>query len=102
VRDFPKLGLEGLLLEAEDKLVGFSLGCPLDEETLCVLFEITDLEFKGAAQFIFKEFAGQLSDFRYLNLMDDSGLENLRKTKLSWRPQAISPVYSATLFGRPK
>jgi hypothetical protein len=97
LRDSPKLGLEGLIVEAEDRLAGFSLGCPLDEETFCVLFEITDLEFKGAAQFIFREFAGQLSDFRYLNLMDDSGLENLRKAKLSWRPQAISPVYSATL-----
>jgi hypothetical protein len=59
------------------------------------LYEITDLSIKGLAQFIFRAFAEELKNYRYLNIMDDSGLANLKKVKLSYHPERLVPAYIA-------
>ena len=38
----------------------------------------------------------QLEDFKYINIMDDSGLEGLKKVKLSYRPAKLASAYIAT------
>jgi hypothetical protein len=57
------------------------------------MYEIADSSVKGLAQFIFREFCSGLKDYTYINIMDDSGLENIQKTKLSYRPVKIIPAY---------
>ena len=52
----------------------------------CVLLEVCDLKFKGISEYIFREFCRGLTDYKYINTMDDSGLENLRISKLSYHP----------------
>jgi hypothetical protein len=61
----------------------------INKDTFCILYEITDLSVKGLAQFIFKEFATELTGYKYINIMDDSGLENLKKVKLSYQPEKL-------------
>jgi uncharacterized protein len=61
--------------------------------TFCILYEITDLGIKGLAQFIFRRFSQELKGYKYINIMDDSGLENLRKTKLAYKPTRLIPAY---------
>lgn len=94
--NYKPLGLEGICVRIDKKIKAFSFGCRLNSQTFCVLYEITDLSIKGLAQFIFRQFCRKLKDYKYINIMDDSGLENLRKTKLSYKPKRLIPAYIAT------
>jgi len=87
------LDITGRLVQIDKEIKALSLGFKLNQDTFCILYEITDLSFKGLAQFIFREFSGDLKDFRYINIMDDSGLENLKKLKLSYHPVKLIPAY---------
>jgi hypothetical protein len=86
--DFRRLQAQGYVLSVKGNVIGATFGFPVSGKIFCVLFEITDLSVKGAAQYIFREFCRKVSGFEYINIMDDSGLENLRKVKLSYRPRA--------------
>jgi uncharacterized protein len=93
---YKQLNLKGIVVRVDKKIKGFSFGCKLNSNTFCILYEITDLMVKGLAQFIFRQFSQELKEYKYLNIMDDSGLENLRKTKLSYKPARLIPAYIAT------
>jgi len=56
----------------------------------CVLLEVCDLKFKGISEFIFREFSKEMTQYKHINCMDDSGLENLRISKLSYHPVFLS------------
>jgi hypothetical protein len=76
------------VLRIDDKIRGVTFGYPLNKDTFVVLFEVCDLKFKGISQYIFREFTRELN-YKYINIMDDSGLDNLKKVKLSYRPYQI-------------
>ncbi|MFH1413444.1 MAG: phosphatidylglycerol lysyltransferase domain-containing protein [Candidatus Omnitrophota bacterium] len=75
------------------KIKAFTLGAELNQDTFCILYEICDLSLKGLPQFIFAEFCRELKDYKYINIMDDLGLENLKPVKLSYRPIRLIPSY---------
>ena len=79
-----------------NSLTGFTFGFKLNQDTFCILYEIADLSIKGLAQFIFRQFCSELKDYRCINIMDDSGLENLKKVKLSYHPLKLIPAYIIT------
>lgn len=87
---YQNLDFVGWVVEIDSKIKAFSLGYPLNKDTFCIFYEVADLKIKGLAQFIFWYFCQQLSSYKYINIMDDSGLENLRRTKLSYHPQKVS------------
>ena len=89
------LNLEGRVVIVGSEVKAFTFGFALNSDTFCVLYEITDLTIKGLAQFIFREFCAELKSYRYINIMDDSGLENLKKVKLSYHPFKLIPAYIA-------
>lgn len=89
MRRYEDLGLWGRVLIVDNRISGYTFGYPLDIETFVVLFEITDLKIKGISQYIFRQFSEEASAFKYINLMDDSGLENLKKVKMSYHPVKI-------------
>lgn len=91
---YEKLDLSGYLVKVNDEIKACSFGYPLNEETFCILFEVYDLNFKGIAQFIFKEFAKKLCGYKYVNIMGASDLENLKKHKLSYRPAKDIGIYN--------
>ncbi len=93
--NYSGLGLEGALVRVNKEIKGFTLGFALSADTFCVLYEITDLSIKGLAQFIFRRFSQELAGYRFVNIMDDSGLENLKKVKLSYHPEKLVPAYIA-------
>lgn len=94
--DYKQLDLEGIVVRANKKIKGFSFGYKLNKQTFCILYEVTDLSLKGLAQFIFRQFCQELKNYKYINIMDDSGLENLRKVKLSYKPVRLIPAYIVT------
>ncbi|MBM3251841.1 MAG: DUF2156 domain-containing protein [Candidatus Omnitrophica bacterium] len=93
---YKNLGLVGKIIKIDDKIKAYSLGFKLNNNTFCVLFEITDLKIKGLSQFIFREFAKELNGLHWVNIMDDSGLDNLKKVKISYRPARLEPSYLIT------
>jgi len=94
LRYYKKLGLSGYVVKINGDLKACTFGYPLNKETFCVLFEICDLNFKGIAQYIFREFCKKLSGYRYINIMGASDLENLKTVKLSYRPNREIKVYN--------
>ena len=92
------LGLLGRVVRIDEEIRGYTFGYPLNADIFCVLFEITDLEIKGLAQFIYREFCKELGDtYRWVNAMDDSGLENLKRVKRSYYPSQLIPSYNIAI-----
>jgi hypothetical protein len=75
-------------------VVGYTFGYALNDETWCVLFETCDARYSGCAAYIFREFCAEMKAFRWINCLDDSGLENVRRVKESYRPSLRLPVYA--------
>ena len=94
LRYYKKLGLSGYVIKIDENLKACTFGYPLNKETFCVLFEICDLNFKGIAQYVFREFCKKLSGYKYINIMGASDLENLKTVKLSYRPKREIKVYN--------
>ena len=87
------LDLKGRIVKINNRIKAFSFGFELNKDIFSILYEITDLSIKGLSQFIFHSFCSKLKDYRYINVMDDSGLENLKKVKLSYHPVRLVPSY---------
>jgi len=96
LRHYLKLNPVGRIVKIDNEIKAFSFGFKLNKDTFCILYEITDLSIKGLAQFIFRSFCEELKDYDYINIMDDSGLENLKKVKLSYHPMKLIPAYIIT------
>ncbi len=93
-----RLGLEGRVIYINNKIEGYTFGFPLRQDTFCILFEIAEPEIKGLAQWMFREFCKEHISYRYISLMGDSGLENLKKVKTSYRPIVKIPVFTTSYF----
>lgn len=83
---YGRLRAQGRVVLVAGSLKAFTFGAALNPDTFCVMYEIADLAVTGLSQFIFREFCRELTAYRLINTMDDSGLENLRSVKLSYRP----------------
>ena len=92
-----ELGLVSKVVFIDGILKGYTFGYPLNSEIFCVLFEVTDLGIKGLAQFLFREFCREQAAYRWINTMDDSGLDNLKRVKLSYRPAKQLSSYNLFL-----
>lgn len=81
------LGLSGGLIRIDGKICAFSLGEPVSEDTALIHFEVADNDIRGAFNAINSEFcANEWKAFTYVNREEDMGIENLRKTKESYKP----------------
>lgn len=98
-RHYQELGMEGLLLWGEDKLLGednllaFTLGSALSLDTFDIHFEKAFSDVQGAYPIINQEFALYLKEkypnLVYLDREEDMGIEGLRKSKLSYHPHHL-------------
>lgn len=96
------LGIEGLLIRVENKIVAFSIGCPLCNDTFLVLFEKADWEINGSYTMINREFVKNIAKgFRYINRAEDGGVEGLRKAKMSYNPVFLQKVFHLDLYYNP-
>ncbi len=92
--NYNHLKLIARVVTISGELKAFTLGYRLSPGVFCILFEIADLSIRGLAQFIFRQFSLEAQACVYINIMDDSGLENLRRVKLSYRPQKLIHPYT--------
>ncbi len=92
------LGLTGMVLYAEDQIVGFTFGEKLDDSTCSILIEKTNRDFTGSAQYIFSEFCRQYwADTQWCNVGDDWEIPSLAWTKESYHPAFRLPKSSASI-----
>lgn len=97
---FEPLGLDGGLLRVNGKVVAFTMGEPLNDETYLVHIEKAFYDIQGAYQMINQQFAQRaFHGFQYVNREDDAGDEGLRKAKLSYHPALLLEKSSAMLTG---
>lgn len=97
LNDYDNLDIIGLVIYINDEIKGFTVGERINEHTASVIIEKTDFEILGCAQFIFREFTKILKDryaIEYINVGDDMGFENLKKVKMSYRPNKLVPKYT--------
>jgi hypothetical protein len=93
--NFADLNFVGRVIKIDNRIAGFSFGFALSKDIFCILYEITDLSFKGISQFIFRKFCSELKGYQYINIMDDSGLPNLKMAKGSYHPQKLVASFIA-------
>lgn len=91
LNNFAKLKLLARVVKVDKKIVGYTFGYELNPTTFCVLFEVCNLNFKGIAQHISRQLCLELTGYKYINIMDDSDLDNLRRVKMSYKPLKIIP-----------
>ena len=84
---FEELDVIGGTIFVDNRLVAFTYGAPINEETFDVCVEKADVSYEGAYAIINQEFAKHLPEqYIYLNREEDLGIEGLRKTKLAYQP----------------
>ncbi len=87
LRHADALGLRGMVLIADDRIVGFTLGEMISPDTCSIVIEKTDRQYVGSAQYIFSEFCRRYwSHARWCNVGDDWEIPSLAWTKQSYRP----------------
>ena len=87
LRLMKELKLRGGLLRAGGRIVAFSIGEPLNEDTLVVHIEKAFADVPGAYPMINQQFVlHEAKGFTYVNREEDTGAEGLRKAKLSYHP----------------
>ncbi len=89
-----QMNLRGMVLFADDQLVGFTLGEYLTADTCSILIEKTNRDFVGSAQYIFGEFCRQYwAETAWCNVGDDWEIPSLAWTKQSYRPAFRIPKW---------
>ena len=98
LQKFSALALWGTLYYIEKQPAGFIIGEALNSDTFCLHFAKASKYYHGIYEFMFNDSAIQLqSRYQYLNLEEDMGNKNLRKTKASYGPERILKKYRVNL-----
>ncbi len=94
---FQVLGLEGGLLRVSGRVIAFTMGERLNQDTYVIHIEKAFSDIHGAYQMINREFAAYVRDtypeMIYVNREEDMGLDGLRKAKLSYHPAKMEEKY---------
>lgn len=93
---FEELGLRGGCIYAGGRLVAFTYGSALTDDTFDTHVEKADTRFDGAFAIINQLFARHLPErFTRINREEDLGIEGLRRAKSSYRPAALQRKFRA-------
>lgn len=97
LKDLDKLDCFCDCLIVENEVIAFSIGT-IFNNTGIVLFEKANLNYKGSYPMIVQQFARKhFQGISLINRQEDMGIENLKKSKLSYRPTSYVEKYQAVL-----
>lgn len=97
LRWFGELPLSGRIFFADGEPVGFLLGEPLNPRVFVIHFIKGLPGFQGLYEFMFNRFAQSIPEYEYINMEEDMGRVNLRKTKSSYIPEFLAKKYRVYL-----
>ena len=93
------LGMEGILLEENGEVLGFTIASQMYPDTFDVHFEKARGDIEGAYTTINSEFANYIRNkypqIKYLDREEDMGIPGLRKAKMSYFPHHLVKKYKA-------
>lgn len=97
--NFQQLDLRGGCIRVDGKMVAFTYGSAINNNTFCIHVEKALPEYRGAYAAINKLFVENLPyQYIWINREEDMGLAGLRKAKLSYHPFMIDRKYRAELM----
>lgn len=91
-----ELDLIGRVVWVDQAVAAYTFACVRGPDLLCVMLEVADRTIPGVAPFIFRELCREMSEVRFVNTMDDSGLESLAQSKRHYHPCKLVPSFIAT------
>lgn len=98
LKEMEDLNLTGGLIRADGRVVAFSMGEKLCDDTFVVHIEKAYADVQGAYPIINQQFVlHEAADYRYINREEDTGAEGLRKAKLSYYPVFLQEKGVVTL-----
>ena len=98
MRNWCRLDLKGGVLYRDDKVVAFTMGEAMSEDTFHVHIEKAYSDIQGAYPMINQQFVlHEMQDFVYINREEDDGVPGLRRAKESYYPVKMIEKYSAVL-----
>ena len=93
---FEKLDLIGGAIKIDEKIIGFTLGYKINDKMIDNIIEKGMINYGGIYSILSQQFLAHLpSNYIYVNLEEDLGLENLKRAKLLLRPCKILDKYEA-------
>lgn len=96
--NFDALKLKGAAITVGMRVVAFTIGEYMSEDTAHIIIEKADTDYSGAYAFINREFLRrEFPDVKYVDREEDMGMEGLRKSKLSYQPISLGEVFTAKL-----
>jgi len=101
LENYSGLGMESMVLESGGRVLAFTLGNRLSDDTFDVNFEKAAADVDGGYPAVNSEFAGYIRskypEVRFLDREEDMGIEGLRKAKRSYHPHHMVDKYRASL-----
>jgi hypothetical protein len=98
LQKIPELALWGTIYYIENEPAGLIIGEELNVDTLCLHFAKASTKYHGIYEFMFNDTAKKLqSQYKYLNLEEDMGNKNLRRTKDSYGPELLLKKYRISI-----
>jgi uncharacterized protein len=95
---FSALALWGNLYYIDNEPAGFIIGESLNTETFVLHFAKASKKYHGIYEFMFNDTAKRLlPQYKFLNLEEDMGNKNLRRTKGSYGPEILLKKYRVRL-----
>lgn len=94
MQNFNRLGLIGGALYVGGRMVAFTYGSAINDDTFCVHIEKADTDFESSFPMINQLFINTLPEkYLYINREEDMGLAGLRDSKLSYHPLELYKKY---------
>lgn len=91
LRHFETLELTGIAIRIDERLVAITIGELLNRDTALIHVEKCNHTFLGLSQFISQEFCRLYwSGCKFINRMEDLGIESLRKAKIALGPHHMA------------
>lgn len=98
--DFEYFGLRGGAIRLDGRIIAFTFGEQLNEDTVVVHVEKADPNIRGAYPAINQGYIEHTwCGMTYVNREEDMGHEGLRKAKESYKPEKLIEKFNAELVG---
>ncbi len=92
------LNVKGMVVRINGTIAGITIGEMLNREMAVIHIEKCDHSYLGLSQFINQEFCRRYwSECRFINRMEDLGIESLRKAKIALRPHHMASKFNITV-----
>jgi hypothetical protein len=91
-------GFVGGIIRIDNKIEGYTMGCPINRNHFDILFENANKTYNGIFQVLEQELiTQQIYDYKYINREEDLGISGIRFAKMGLHPDMLLMKYSTKL-----